>query len=95
MTVPPAGLNKQHEEEGVIIKIEPSTALTTNPSPHALKTKHIKYCSLALKVLGLLIIVGIVLLFALLPNLLRNNTTESYKESASDPTNARLPGGGA
>lgn len=95
MTVPSAGLNKQHEEEGVIIKIEPSSGTTIDPFPPALKTKHIKYCSLALKVFALLIIVGIVLLFALLPNLLRNNTTESYKESASDPTNARLPGGGA
>lgn len=91
MSVPSPGLkNKSQNEEDVIIKIEPSM-----DSSHTLKTKHIKYCSLALKVVGLLIIVGVVLLFALLPNLLRNNSTDGYKESTTDPTNARLPGGGA
>ncbi|CEP14214.1 hypothetical protein [Parasitella parasitica] len=59
------------------------------------KAKSLQYCSLFLKLAGLLIIVGVVLLFALLPNYIQSrNTYNSYATGATDPTNAILPGGG-
>ncbi|KAI9485648.1 MAG: hypothetical protein EXX96DRAFT_533989 [Benjaminiella poitrasii] len=57
------------------------------------KAKGLKYCSLAFKVIGLFIIIGIVLVVAFLPNYIRNKNLEnSNVNNATDPTNARLPG---
>ena len=83
----------QEAHKDIMIKVEPS--IDSSITETTLKSKQIKYCSLVLKLIGLLIIIGIVLLFALLPNYLRNNNADNYKESNTDPTNARLPGGGA
>lgn len=89
-------LKEKEEEEGdVIIKIKPSIISTSADSStlNYSSSNKIKYCSFILKVVGILIIVGIVLLFALLPNYLRNkNTQDTYTiENNTDPTNARLP----
>ncbi|KAG2229105.1 hypothetical protein BDF21DRAFT_493738 [Thamnidium elegans] len=43
--------------------------------------------------LGLLIIIAVVLLFAILPNYIRNRNANSDEQGNTDPTNARLPGG--
>jgi hypothetical protein len=75
-------------QEDVVIKIEPSIE-----SEDVVKSKQIRYCSLVLKIVGLIIIIGIVLLFALLPNYLRNHNAQDYQTGTTDPTNARLPGG--
>lgn len=84
--------NGTQSEKDVVIKIERS--ISTSSSINTRKTqKQIKYCSLVLKLAGLLIIVGVVLLFALLPNYIRNQNITNDKNSSTDPTNARLPGG--
>lgn len=82
-------IEKEEEEDtDVVITIEQSSLKTV-------KTKNLKYCSLFLKFVGLLIIVGVVLLFAFLPNYIRTkNTDNTYSSSVTDPTNAILPGGG-
>jgi mannose/fructose/N-acetylgalactosamine-specific phosphotransferase system component IID len=82
-------------QQDVIIEIEPSIISASGSSTiNKSVNKKIKYCSLVLKLVGLLIIVGIVLLFALLPNYLRNKSSqqEEINNSFTDPTKARLPG---
>lgn len=83
--------SKDQLEKDVVIKIERSISTSSSINTHKTK-KQIKYCSLVLKLAGLLIIVGVVLLFALLPNYIRNQNANNDNNSGTDPTNARLPG---
>ena len=73
----------------VAIKIE-EPSFTGSSAINSSKAKSLKYCSLFLKVVGLLIIIGVVLLFAFLPNYIRSKNADS--PGVTD--NAILPGGG-
>ena len=86
-------METSNSKSDVAIKMEEEPSSFTNSS--TLNTSKMKYCSLFLKVVGLLIIVGVVLLFAFLPNYIRSkNADNSYSAGVTDPTNAILPGGG-
>lgn len=76
-------------EKDVVIKIE--RAVSTSSTIEKTTGKTQRYCSRGVKLIGLLIIVGIVLLCVLLPNYLQNQNINNDKNSGTDPTNARLP----
>lgn len=80
----------QDDKDEVIIDITPTM---THLSPHAASIKRLRYCSFLMKVIGLLLIVGVVLLIVLLPNYIRNKNADSIQESDTDPTNAIFPEG--
>lgn len=81
-------------KEDVVIKIE-EPSVTNSSTLNASNIKSLKYCSLILKLVGLLMIVSVVLLVALLPNYIRSkNADNNYSSGVTDPTNAVLPGGG-
>lgn len=81
-------------KEDVVIKIE-EPSVTNSSTLNTSNVKSLKYCSVILKLVGLLMIVGIVLLVALLPNYIRSkNADNNYSSGVTDPTNAVLPGGG-
>lgn len=85
---------EKEEDRDVAIKIE-QPSLTNSSTLNTTKVKNLKYCSFFLKLVGLLIIVGVVLLFAFLPNYIRSkNADNNYSSGLTDPTNAILPGDG-
>lgn len=54
------------------------------------KSKGYRYLTLSLKFFGILLILGIILLFAFLPNYLHNKSNQ-VNHTNNDPTNAKLP----
>jgi hypothetical protein len=84
-------IKDENDKDEVIIDITPT--MVTHPSAGATSTKRLQHCSLLLKIIGLVLIVGVVLLSVLLPNYLRNKNADSSSDSNTDPTNARFPEG--
>lgn len=85
-------IDKNQINQDELSKVEQSS-IATSCSETIVRSKRAKCCSLTFKVLGLLIIITVVLLFALLPNYIRNRNANLEDQGNTDPTNARLPGG--
>ncbi|KAI7902687.1 uncharacterized protein BX663DRAFT_552092 [Cokeromyces recurvatus] len=87
----------EHSNEETIIadKSEPSLITSISLSSTgstSKKAKRFKHCSLAFKIIGLFMIIGIVLIVAFLPNYIRNKNLEKMNNNnTTDPTNAQLP----